>query len=175
MEWSSTVSTSNENTERLTFKTKLFACVVLRYIKINSRLKERIEDRDETIKGLSRIVKNHNDEIKRLENELQNRNSWEWPSWGESTSESYSTLEKALEYLQDNAEVGVEYEILHVVRQLKYEMQRVLVSLNERDTPTLVDQNSNISDSTDTMFSMNTEEEESPSFAYENWYSWKVF
>jgi hypothetical protein len=80
--------------------------------------------------------------------------------------EPFATLEKALEHLQNEAEVGTEYEIVHVVRQLKYEMQRVLVPLNERDTPTLMSQETNELESDDTMFSMSTEEE-SPSFAYE--------
>ena len=48
--------------------------------------------------------------------------------------EPFATLEGALEYLQDQAEVGTEYEIVHIVKQLKYEMQRVLVPLEEKDT-----------------------------------------
>ena len=75
MENDSTISTSIKNSKRLNLKTKLFTCVILRLMRINSRLKERIEIREDTIKGLSKIVQKHFKKIKRLENELQNRDN----------------------------------------------------------------------------------------------------
>ena len=52
----------------------------------------------------------------------------------ESPSEDFPNVHDALTYLEENAEVGEEYEIVEVTKTVKYEMKKVLVNLNERDT-----------------------------------------
>ena len=84
----------------------------------------------------------------------------------EDNNTTFASLASALKYLSEHADVGVEYEIAHIVKHVKYEMKRVLIPLDERDSSTLVDQTNEESNSDNTLFSLDTEEE-SPSFAYE--------
>jgi uncharacterized coiled-coil protein SlyX len=54
---------------------KLFNCIILRYHRRISILRDKLKNKDDTIKELSRVIHQHFKEIKRLEDELQNRNN----------------------------------------------------------------------------------------------------
>ena len=50
--------------------------------------------------------------------------------------ELFDNAQGALDYLEDNAQVGQEYQVVEIAKVVKYEMKKVLVPLEERDTIT---------------------------------------
>ena len=48
--------------------------------------------------------------------------------------EAFNNAQDALNYLEEFAEVGQEYQVVEITRVVKYEMKKVLVPLEEKDT-----------------------------------------
>tara|TARA_Y100000310_G_scaffold155468_1_gene154955 strand:+ start:220 stop:495 length:276 start_codon:yes stop_codon:yes gene_type:complete len=48
--------------------------------------------------------------------------------------ETFNDIQDALNYLEESAEVGQEYQVVEITKTVKYEMKKVLVPLNEQDT-----------------------------------------
>ena len=48
--------------------------------------------------------------------------------------EAFNNIQDALSYLEESAEVGQEYQVVEIAKIVKYEMKKVLVPLEEKDT-----------------------------------------